>query len=157
MPLLIMSLQTCYGSILSPLRKLQRLSLGVSLYGAYGSREEGDSEPEMEEVERSMNIVASKQIAKTLPSLRLITCVPASRMRARVYLSVNARLIVSGIVSDRWQNITPDKKFPSGYFQPGGECEDSDEHRSFELEPLEYAIRRDPTGVVVAVEPLGTH
>ena len=48
MPLLIMSLQSCYGSILSPLRKLQRLSLGVSLYGAYGSREEGDSEPEME-------------------------------------------------------------------------------------------------------------
>lgn len=79
-----------------------------------------------------------------------------------MYLSANiecARLIVGVIVSDRWQNITPDKKVPSRYFQPGGdsECEDSDEQNSFELEPLEYAIKRDANGRVVSVEPLGAH
>ncbi|KAF7797352.1 hypothetical protein EIP86_008547 [Pleurotus ostreatoroseus] len=69
-----------YATILSSLHSLEDLSLGVSLYGPYGTVSGADEEPEMADVETSMNLVASDRIAQALPSLQRIT----------------------------WQNVTPD-------------------------------------------------
>ncbi|KAJ3554526.1 hypothetical protein NM688_g3062 [Phlebia brevispora] len=63
---------TQYAAVLRPLQKIEQLSLGVSLYGPYGSVGKDDEEPEVKDIETSMNLVASERIARALPSLQRI-------------------------------------------------------------------------------------
>lgn len=67
--------QSRYAAVLSPLHNLELLSLGVSLYGPYGTGGGADEEPEVADVEMNMNLVASERIAQALPKLQKIVYV----------------------------------------------------------------------------------